>query len=107
MIVLNKSSAFSFSSSESISSRARGLILKLREIFISSSTCSFVFDISLCASINGPFAFPPFPPSLASCLLLFFFHLFFLLLLQQSSLLSLFFLQPFFFELFLLIQLPM
>merc|ERR1712123_255271 len=50
-----------FSSSESISSKARGLIRILREIFISSSTCSLDLDISLRASMAGACEdLPPF-----------------------------------------------
>merc|ERR1719412_1780387 len=44
-----------------MASRSRGLMRMLREIFISSSTCSLVLDISLRASRAGACCFlPPF-----------------------------------------------
>merc|ERR1719186_1627165 len=64
--------ALFLSSSESISLRAKGLIRILREIFISSSTCSLDLDISLRASMAGAWDFlPPFSfcAAIISCLL--------------------------------------
>merc|ERR1719495_2879615 len=55
-----------------MASRSRGLIRMLREIFISSSTCSLVLDISLRASRAGACCFlPPFSfwAAIISCLL--------------------------------------
>merc|ERR1719186_2345462 len=64
--------ALFLSSSESISLRAKGLIRILKEIFISSSTCSLDLDISLRASMAGAWDFlPPFSfcAAIISCLL--------------------------------------